>query len=138
MKRDWNLLLIMALIFIVVGLGLLVKNLVLLNTGITTEGEVIDIIKKKGTSRTTTSTLYPVVTFNLENGEPRTVNLSRQSSSRIISYRVGDKIKLVYPKDDYKKVQIHSFVWIYGFSGIMILMGIIGWGLGSFDFENAP
>jgi len=138
MKKEWNFLHIMALIFIVVGLGLLMKNLILLNTGITTEGKVVDIKKKEPTSRTTTSTLYHVVTFNLENGESHTLELIKQSSSRLITYNVGDKINLVYPKDDYKKVQINSFSWIYGFPGIMILMGMIAWGLGSYDFDNAP
>jgi len=140
MKRDWNLLHIIAMIFLVIGFGVLIKNLVILYTGITTEGIVISIKKKKNTSTkpSVTYTYYPEVTFNLENGESRTVDVSYLSTNRRISHRVGDKVKLVYSKDDYTQVRINSFFWIYGFPGTMILMGMIAWGLGSYDFSKAP
>ena len=138
MKRDWNFLHIMALIFLVIGFGILLKNLFMLNTGIHTEGTVVNIIKRKSTGfkPATTYTYHPEVTFKLENGASQTVSISDQSTNRRMSYHVGDKIKLIYPKDDYKKVQINSFSWIYGFPGIMILVGTIGWFLAGFDFND--
>jgi len=119
MFKTFTLPKFMSLVFISVGLFLLCSNLFKKLTWEKATGIVKELKRKKDEK----TQRYPLVEFRIASGE--LVQVAIKQSSNRFHYKKGEDIPIMYSKDDYRKAQINSVVWIFGFPSIFILCGVI-------------
>jgi hypothetical protein len=111
---------LIGVIFCSVGLFYLSGKMVLVSTGIKTEGEVVQI--GQVTDSEGDYMYYPVVNFADKAGKKHTIAIS-DTKSNYVEYSVGDSINLVYLEGDVNSVAINSIFWIYIFPNIFVVIG---------------
>lgn len=106
------------------GLGVNVVD-----NGIVTMGEVVDINKKD---------FYraPIVKFKAEDGKEYTFLSQFDRNKDLFDLKVGQKIEIIYDKDNPKKAQENSFWGRYGPQVIPAGFGVIIFLIGLFTFTR--
>ena len=123
------LLMSIGITFIVIGILVFIDKIRLLKYGIKTEGEVIDF--EKGLSSYINEdkqiiyiTVYrPVIKFKDENNEAKIITYDSSESERV--YNVGDKVTLVYTRNDPDYVEIAERQIIFSMLCKLISIGIM-------------
>lgn len=123
------LLMSIGITFIVIGILVFIDKIRLLKYGIKTEGEVIDF--EKGLSSYINEdkqiiyiTVYrPVIKFKDENNETKIITYDSSESERV--YNVGDKVTLVYTRNDPDYVEIAERQIIFSMLCKLISIGIM-------------
>ncbi|MCI5056208.1 MAG: hypothetical protein MRY83_08870 [Flavobacteriales bacterium] len=120
MNKIFTIPKITCIIFVCVGLYILTNNIIKQLNWEKTTGIVVEVKEKKNSS----NQFYPMVEFKTNIGEIVKVEIN-QSSNRFY-YGKGEDIPVIYPENDFKKAEINSIGWVYGFPLIFIVLGIIG------------
>lgn len=123
------LLMSIGITFIIIGIMVFIDKIKLLKNGVKTEGEVIDF--QKGLSSYISEdkqivyiTVYrPVIRFKDENNEFKIITYDVSDSERI--YSIGDKVNLVYTKNDSDYVEIAEKQIIFSMLCKLISIGIM-------------
>ncbi|WP_294406870.1 DUF3592 domain-containing protein [uncultured Clostridium sp.] len=123
------LLMSIGITFIIIGIMVFIDKIRLLKSGIKTEGEVIDF--QKGLSsyigedkQIVYVTVYrPVIRFKDENNEVKIITYDLSESERI--YNIGDKVNLVYTRNDPDYVEIAEKQIIFSMLCKLISIGIM-------------
>ena len=108
------------IIFTCIGLFILTTNIVKQVNWEKTIGIVVEVKEKENSSKQ----FYPVVEFKTNIGEIVEIEI-KQSSNRFY-YQKGEEIPIIYPKNNFKKAEINSIGWVYGFPLIFVVIGMIG------------
>jgi len=141
MKMRW-----LFWVFLVVGLGALWGSWALygstksfLKTAQTTNGIVVDLIRKSSNDSNGTSyTYYPVVMFQPPRGQ--SIQFESNFGSNPPSYNKGDVVEVLFNPKDFKSARINSFgaLWmgalICGFIGLVF--SFIGGGVIWYDAKK--
>ena len=120
MKYVTVLLLITGLFFFFFGLKFLLHTIQFKKNAIKTMGTVIEV--KTSTGRTTSITYSPVLEFVTLNGETHIYDVSKFNYTK---YKLGDKIEIIYLKNDPKNVNINTSYDIFITPIAVLLLGII-------------
>lgn len=106
------LLISIGITFIILSTMVFIDKIRLLKNGVKTDGEVIDFEKSSDAFITEGKeilyiTVYkPIIRFKTETGEYRTFTYDNTQNDKI--YRVGDKVKLIYPIEDVENIEIND------------------------------
>lgn len=112
---------LMGAIFSIVGVVSLSNNLDLSRNGISAQGTVIDLERHYGTKRKIT--YKPEIEYTTSDGE--TVRVVYSIGSNPPAYSVGEKVKIIYSKDNHEDIVIDSILQIYGLPVIAALVGVV-------------
>ncbi len=123
------LLMSIGITFIVIGILIFIDKIKLIKYGIRTEGEIVDF--EKGLSsyinedkQITYITVYrPVIKFKDENNRVRIITYDISDSGRV--YSIGDKVTLVYTRNDPDYVEIAEKQMIFSMLCKLISIGIM-------------
>lgn len=128
-----------SIIFIIVGIGMLIGfyfmytgKVEFVQNSITTEGTVVDIIRKSSTDSdgNHSYSYYPKIEYT--DKETGTSTFVSSSGSNPASYRTGDKVEIRYVPGSSGKAEINKFfsLWIgpiiLGFFGLIFIVVGIG------------
>jgi hypothetical protein len=112
--------LLLGIVFLLIGISVLSRNNKIINNGVSVEAQVVNV----NVNRMNKKTYYePEIRFATVNGE--TVNAKLNETSGSSPYSVGDKVKIIYSKDNPNKIIVDSFFSKYGFPVIFITAGAL-------------
>lgn len=117
-------------LFLVLSIGFALTRRDLVNNGLRTQGEVIDLIAitNERDGNTTGWTWHPKVRFVDETD--RTITFISSSGSKPAAYATGEQVEVLYRKGKPHNAVIHSFFSLWGmaivFGGLGLLASIIG------------
>jgi len=133
-------------LFAIIGFGMVVGSFFLyqnaitfLETAITAEGVVTDLVRSRSSSSSSSDSSYtyaPVVKFKTNQGE--SIEFTSGTSSNPPSYSRGEKIEILYIEERPHDAKINSFfslwgapVMVGGIGSVFFLVGfgIIYWGI---------
>jgi hypothetical protein len=127
---------VFGVIFFIIGAGILigggftVKNIIsFLDNSIKTEGNVINIIQSRSSDGG--NLMYsPEVSFVDAKGQ--TITFGSNTSSSVSTYKIGEKVSVLYRKDNSQDAKINTFfqIWfgsimVVFLGGIFFLIGLI-------------
>ncbi len=116
---------LVGLLFVIVSLYWLNKNIQLVKNGESVNGIVVGIGQKWDDDGSESKLYYyPIVKFTDRFEQEHTVEVSNQLSNPSF-YDVGDDIAIVYPKGDVNGAYINSVWWIYVFPSIFLGLGLL-------------
>lgn len=119
-KGTILLCLLLGIALLLVGISLLSKSKRIINNGISVEAQVINV----KVNRIGKNTYYtPEIRFTTLKGE--TANAKLDKTSKSPAYSSGDKVGIIYSKDDPNEILVDSFFNKYGFPTIFIVVGAI-------------
>lgn len=106
------LLISIGITFIILSTMVFIDKMRLLRDGIRTDGEVIDFEKcsdafiSEGKEILYITIYKPIIRFKTANGEYRT--FIYESTQNDKTYILGDKVKLIYPIEDFENIEIND------------------------------
>jgi hypothetical protein len=123
-------------IFFLVGAGVLVGDFFIttgtisfLNSSIKTDGSVVNIIHSR--SSDSVNAMYtPEVSFTDASGQAITFTSNISSSSP--SYKIGDKVSVLYDKNNSQSARINTFFQLWFATIVMSIVGVIFFLIGLF------
>ncbi len=127
-------------VFTIIGIGMLVGAFFMyksanefLETSITAEGTVIDLLRSRSSSSSDNSITYkPLVEFTEKEGNR--IEFSSSTSSNPPSYSVGEKVEVLYNPESPNKAKIKGFFSIWGGVTIVGILGFVFFTIGSSIF----
>lgn len=120
MKYVAVLICIIALLLLFFGAKFLFYTFQFKKKAVKTIGTIIEV--RTSTGRTTSITYSPVVEFFTMDGEKQIYDVSRFNYTK---YKIGDKIEIVYSKQNPKKVSVDNFYNIFIPPIVVLSLGII-------------
>ncbi|MGE5614980.1 MAG: DUF3592 domain-containing protein [Bacillota bacterium] len=119
-KGTFFLCLLLGIALLLAGIGLLSRTNRIINNGISVEAQVTNV----KVSRSGKNTYYtPEIRFATSEG--KTVNTTLNKTTGSPAYSVGDKVRIIYSKDNPNDILVDSFFNKYGFPVIFIMAGFI-------------
>ena len=112
---------LLAVIFLVTGIKFFIEAYRFKKDGIRTYGTVIEI--KHALGKNNVKTQSPVLSFTSENGEVYTYD---PTSFFPTTYKIGQKVPVIYPKKYPSKVKVDSFRMIFMPPLLLIILGFVG------------
>jgi len=111
---------LLGIAFLLIGISVLSRSKRIINNGISVEAQVVNV----KVSRMSKKTYYePEIGFTSLNGETIHAKLGKTSGSP--AYSAGDKVKIIYSKDNPNEIIVDSFFSKYGFPVIFIAAGAL-------------
>lgn len=114
-------LMLIGAVFSIIGVVSLSNNLDLKKSGISAQGTVIDLERHSGSKGK--SIYSPEIEFTTAGGE--TLRIVYSGGSNPPAYSIGEKVNIVYSKDNPEDIVIDSIFEIYGFPIIAALAGAV-------------
>jgi hypothetical protein len=126
------------IVLLLIGAGFLLGDFFKIKSDISflsnsekTEGSVVNIIKNLGDGKY----MYrPEISFIDNTG--KTITFISEVSSSISTYKEGEKVPVLYNKNNSQKAKINTFFQLWGGVAVLTFMGIISFWFGLFVLIN--